>query len=986
MPHRIEVAFRPDVFDAAGETVRKRIVEDLGIGVSSVKTADVYTVDAKLSREQLEMVAKELFSDPIIQNFSVDKPVAVQVGEFDWLIEVGFKPGVTDNVGKTAKEGIEDILKTRLDGAVYTSRQYLIRGKLERSDIEKIASELLANDLIQRWTIMDFNAFKRKGVKAAVPKVELKHRPSVKEINLNVSPEKLLEISEKRHLALNLEEMLAIRNYFTSPKAAEERKGFGLSGKPTDVELEAVAQTWSEHCKHKIFNAEIEYECNGEIQKIDGLFNTFIRKSTEEIRKRKDWILSVFWDNAGVIRFNDDWLFSLKCETHNSPSNMEPYGGALTGIVGVYRDPMGTGKGSRLVFGTYGFCTGYPAYKGDLNPKIHPKMLLEGVRKGVEDGGNKSGIPTPYGIVLFDDGYMGKCIVYVAAGGLIPSEVGGRPGYEKKAASGDLIVMAGGRIGIDGIHGVTASSEKYSEHTPASHVQIGDPITQKNMMDFLVEARDRNLYTCITDNGGGGLSSSVGESARFSGGAELHLDKAPLKYAGLDPWQILLSESQERMTLAVPEQKRKALFQLAEKHGVEVTVLGKYTDSGKFHILYKGKTVALLDMEFLHSGLPKMKLKAKWRQPELGEPAEEKVPDYNQLLIGILSRPNICSKEYIVRQFDHEVQAGSVIKPLVGKESDVYSDAIVLRPVLTSMEGLAVSAGINPKFSQIDTYHMAANCIDEAIRRIIAVGGSLEQIALNDNFCWPSVTDDEYKLAQLVRANQALYDYTTAFGTPCISGKDSMFVEGDVMDKNGDLHRLSALPTLQFTAVGKIDDVRKCVTMDVKRAGDYVYVLGMTKDELGASEYYEMLGYIGKNVPRVDAEQSRRLYNRLSSAIHKGLVSSAHGCYRGGLAIALAQSSFAGGLGIELHFSRVPETGVNTDDKLLFSESAGRFVVTVQPKKAPEFESLMAGTVFSKVGRVRIDKKLIIHGLDEKTIIDADIDKLKKAWKSPMEW
>lgn len=983
--HRIEVGFKPGVFDAYGERIKKDIVGDLGIDVSSVFTIDVYIIDERLSINELEKIAKELFVDPIIQRYSIDKPIAKDMN-FDWLIEVGFKPGVTDSVGKTAKNGIEDILKRKLTGGVYTSKQYLIGGNINKSDAESIAKELLANDLIQRWVVLSYEKFRKNGVEYYVPKVILKHKPTVKKINLNVSPQKLIEISRKRKLALNLEELLTIREYFRNPKIINKRKRYGLSKNPTDVELEVIAQTWSEHCKHKIFNAEIEYECDGKLERIDGLFNTFIKRSTEKIKKEKKWVLSVFWDNAGVVRFNDKWLFSLKCETHNSPSNMEPYGGALTGIVGVYRDPLGTGKGSKIIFGTYGFCTGYPNYRGDLKPKIHPKQLLEGVRKGVEDGGNKSGIPTVYGTVIFDDGYMGKCVVYVSAGGLIPSKINGELGYKKHITPGDLVVMVGGRIGIDGIHGVTASSEGYSQYTPSTHVQIGDPITQKNMMDFLIEARDMGLYNCITDNGGGGLSSSVGETARFSNGVELHLDRAPLKYEGLDPWQILLSESQERMTLAVPEKNVKTLFQLAKKHNVEVTILGRYTNSGNFHILYKGKTVGLLDLKFLHNGLPKMKLKARWEKPKFEEPNIERVLDYTKLLMDMLSRPNICSREYIVRQFDHEVQGGSVIKPLVGKENDVHSDAVVLRPILSSLEGLAIASGINPKYSQIDTYHMTANCIDEAIRRIIAVGGDLENIILNDNFCWPSVLNDKYKLAQLVRANKALYDYTIAFKTPCISGKDSMFLEGDILDKNGNIHRIFALPTLQFMAVGKIEDVRKCVTMDVKNSDDYVYVLGMTRDELGASEYYEMLGYIGRNIPKVNAYQFKRLYNKLSMAVKKGFVNSIHGCYRGGLGVSLARSSFAGGLGMEIYLSKVPILNVRSEDKILFSESAGRFIVTIPQTKIKEFETIMRGTVFSRVGKVREDKKLIIHDLKDETIIDVDIDQLKTAWKTPMNW
>ncbi|MEK6807916.1 MAG: AIR synthase-related protein, partial [Nanoarchaeota archaeon] len=549
-----------------------------------------------------------------------------------------------------------------------------------------------------------------------------------------------------------------------------------------------------------------------------------------------------------------------------------------TGIVGVYRDPMGTGKGCKLIYGAYGFCTGNPFYKGELKPKIHPKRLLAGVRAGVESGGNKHGVPTVYGITFFEDGYMARPAIYVLAAGLIPSKVRGEAGYEKKADPGDLIVMAGGRVGIDGIHGATESSMEAGEWISASHVQIGDPYKQKKLHDFLIEARDLGLYKCITDNGAGGLSSSVGEMAQFSNGFELRLDKVPLKYSGLAPWQILLSESQERMTLAVLPEKKDELFKLAEKHDVEVTVIGKFTNSGKFYCAFEGERVTDLDMNFVHHGVPQMELEAEWLSPQergLSEPDFQESEDHSAILQEMLARINIASKEYIVRQFDHEVQGKSVIKHLLGKDSDVFSDAVVLRPSFDSKEGLAVSAGINPVFSKIDTYWMTALAIDEAVRRIIAVGGNLKQIALNDNFCWPSPLpsgqnpDAKYKLAQLVRANQALYDFTLTFKTPCVSGKDSMSMDGIVKDENGE-RRLSALPTLQFSAVGKVEDVEKCVTMDVKNPGDLVYILGETRDELGGSEYYEMRGELGLNIPKVNAEKFIKLYNSLSQAVEKG--------------------------------------------------------------------------------------------------------------------
>lgn len=984
MVHRIEVGFKNGAKDAKGESIKKRIIDDLRIDVEKVKTIDVYTIEANhLTKNQLIFLGKSLFSDPIVQEFSLDKPL---IRDFDWLIEIGFKPGVTDNVGKTSKEAIEDIFKKKLDGSVYTSKKYLISGaNLKKEDLERIAKDILANELIQQWLI----TAQKEARYLPIPKVNIPHQPTITEINLNVSDKDLLKISQERKLALNLKEMKVIKEYFLKPEIISERKKVNLNQNPTDAELEAIAQTWSEHCKHKIFNAKIIYWNDEGRKEIDSLFKTYIKSSTEKLKEELNWVVSILWDNSGVMKFNDDWLFAFKGETHNSPSNEEPYGGAITGIVGVYRDPMGTGRGAKLIYGTYGFCTGNPFYNGPLRPKFHPRRLLEGVRKGIEDGGNKSGIPTVYGITFFDNGYMGKPAIYVLAAGLIPSKINGQPSYKKEIKPGDLIVMTGGRVGIDGIHGATESSMEAGEWISASHVQISDPFTQKKLYDFLIEARDLGLFKAITDNGAGGLSSSVGEIAQFSGGFELELDRIPLKYSGLDPWQILLSESQERMTLAVHPEKIEQFLNLTKKHEVEATVIGKFTDSGKFYCTYNSKTVAYLDMEFIHHGLPQMELEGEWLSPKergLKEPKLPKIEDHTSFLREMLARINICSKEYITRQFDHEVQGTSIIKHLVGKNSDVFNDAVVIKPIFDSNEGIAVAAGINPKYSQIDTYWMTALGIDEVIRRIIAVGGNLKQIALNDNFCWPSPlpskgnSDAKYKLAQLVRANQALYDFTLAFKTPCISGKDSMSMDGWVKDIDGKSYRISALPTIQFSAAGKIDDVGKCITLDVKKPRDLVYILGMTKDELGGSEYYEMRGEIGLNIPKVRPKEAIKLYNAFSKAINKKLVASAHGIYKGGLAVALAQISFAGDSGLEIDLDKVPTENLKDIDKILYSESTCRFLITISPENKEKFEKIMTGNIFREIGKVKDDNVFKIFA-NKKVIIKENISTLKEAWQ-----
>jgi phosphoribosylformylglycinamidine synthase II len=976
MASRIEVGFKNGIKDALGDITRKRIVEDLHINVENVRTLEAYTIDADISLEQVTILGEELFADPVIQVFS-HKPLAK---DFSWLIEVGFNPGVTDNVGATAKKASQDILKTMING-VYFSRQYLINGDITKEDAQKIAGGLLANTLIERWEIIQRKEWdKDSGVHLPLPVVKGKHKPQVGEIDLDINDSKLKELSTQRLLALNLSEMKSLQKYFNRDDLMKERKKIGI-GSPTDVEIEVLAQTWSEHCKHKIFNSHITYTDEKGSLTIHSLFNTFIKRATKEINK--PWLVSVFTDNAGVIKFNEYHNLVMKVETHNTPSALDPYGGAITGIVGVNRDPLGTGIGARLIFNTDVFCFASPFYDKELPLRLlHPKRIFEGVRRGVEHGGNKSGIPTVNGCIVFDERYLGKPLVYCGTGGIMPSKINGKPTHLKEIHNGDLIVMTGGRIGKDGIHGATFSSLQLDEDSPVTAVQIGDPITQKKMLDFLLEARDTGLFRSITDNGAGGLSSSIGEMAQLSGGCLIELDKCPLKYPGLDPWEILLSESQERMTLAVSPEKIKEFLYLAGTRDVEATVIGVFTDSGKFHVKYGERNVAYLDMEFLHNGLPTLKLNARWIKRMFEEPVLG-IVDLADALEILLSRLNICSKEYVIRQYDHEVQAGSVIKPLTG---DGPSDAAVIRPLLDSMEGVVVANGICPRYGDIDTYHMTACAIDEAVRNHIAVGGSFDHLAGLDNFCWcdpeksEKTPDGEFKLAQLVRANMALYDYTKAYGVPCISGKDSMKNDYQIGGR-----KISIPPTLLFSTIGKIEDVRKAVTMDVKRPDDRVYVLGITKDELGASEYFASLGFIGNDVPKVNASSARKLYIALEKAIHEGTVASCHDCSDGGLGVALAESAFSGDFGMTIELTKVPVENIKRADTILFSESQSRFVVTVAPENVKRFEALMMGNVFADVGAVTAQLNFTVMD-GEKVVLSTGIDALKDAWQKTLRW
>jgi phosphoribosylformylglycinamidine synthase len=999
MPSRIEVALLTRLKDALGARITKRAQENLGLDVADVRTIKVYLIDAGITPDELVAAAKGPFSDPVINIVSVDSPLADRLDfKWDWIVEVGFRPGVTDNEGRTSREALKLLLSRDIgqEEGVYTAIQYLIQGGLDRAAVETLAGGLLANDLIQRTIIiardeLDSLWLQKQNPFYSIPKVKETVDAAVEKIDIaGLSDEELIAISRQRVLALNLEEMHILQDYLKKQDVIEDRKKVGLGACFTDVELEAIAQTWSEHCKHKIFNARITYVEDGKESVIDSLFDTCIRAATEKVRKDKgdrDFCLSVFKDNAGVIRFNERYNVAFKVETHNSPSALDPYGGALTGIVGVNRDPFGTGMGSRLIFNTDVFCFGPPDYAQPL-PKglLHPKRIFEGVREGVEHGGNQSGIPTINGSILFDERYIGKPLVFCGTGGLMPREVCGRPGHEKNARPGDCIVMCGGRIGKDGIHGATFSSEELHEGSPATAVQIGDPITQKKMTDFLLKARDLCLYNSITDNGAGGLSSSVGEMAQETGGFELHLDRAPLKYQGLRPWEILLSEAQERMTVAVSPDKLDEFMTLAEKMDVEATNLGTFTSSGRFHCLFNGKTVAYLDLEFAHNGVPRLDLQAVWSQPQYEEPVPSPPGDLGVELKALLSRYNICSKEYVVRQYDHEVQGGSVVKPLSGVQNDGPSDAAVIRPDLDSFEGLVVAHGICPRYSDIDTYHMVCAAVDEAVRNAVATGGDMDFMAGLDNFCWcdpvqsEKTPDGRYKLAQLVRANKALYDICTAYGVPCISGKDSMKNDATI----GGV-KISIPPTLLFSVIGRMDDVRRAVTIDVKRPGDLVYILGVTYPELGASEYYARHGFTGNSVPRVRMEDASRRYRAVSRAIKAGLIASCHDCSDGGLGVAIAESAFSGGFGMDIDLGKAPRQGVDRLDTLLFSESQSRFVVTVHPDARSAFEKTIAGTGFAMVGMVSRQPVLTFE-FEGKVVLKEDIHGLKDAWQRPLSW
>ncbi len=984
-PWTVRVTTREDLADPRAATLQRKAADWLNISIADAAVCDTYRCTMELSPGEQDRVVDELFVDPVAEE-AVNRSVAA---DFDWVVTVGFKPGIKDNEGDRATGAVQDLVGGERHGRVYTATDYLLRGDLSRGQVEEMASELLANEMLHDVEVRPAEAFAEQA-DDTVPDIGTASEAAVE--TFPPEPDTIAAVCDRRNLALSDEEIAALCDHFQDDAVRERRAEDGLPEQVTDLELEAIAVTQSEHCKHKIFNGTIRYTDTetGETEVIDSLFDTYITRATEEIDP--DWILSVFWDNAGVIEFTDDHAVTLKYETHNSPSGKEPYGGALTGIVGVYRDPMGTGRGSRIVAGSYGYCTPEPFYDGELDPDIAPERLLEGIVNGVRDGGNKSGVPTVFGYSKHHNSYLGKPLVYVGAVGLMPKEVDGDPAWEKQVESGDRIVTVGGRVGRDGIHGVTEASLEFGDHITGSHVQIGDPFTQKKVHDFLMEARDEGLFGLIWDCGGGGLASAVGETAEFADGCVLDLDAVPLKYEGLDPWEIIISESQERMLLGVPPENMDRLDELAATHDVEVSDIGEFQDSGRFRVRWEDEVIASLDLEFLHHGFPRLDLDAEWEQPEHPEPALDTAAHEEEFL-EMLQRPNIASSEWIQRQYDHEVQGSSVIKPFTGRNEDVDANAAVIKPLPDEDAGLALALGNCFEYAQIDPYWMAAASLDEAIRRVLSVGASLDHIALNDNFCWPNSLydpednpDGKQKLAGLVRANRALYEFTTAFGTPCISGKDSMFIDGEVPTGDGDTQKVSGIPSLQFAALGKVDDVERCINSSLKQAGDRIYVLGDTAAELGGSEYYAMHGEVGNSVPTLDADAAGRVYRAVDGLIDDGLLRSCRGCYRGGLAVTLAKKAFAGDRGLAVDLGAVP--GPAADDRtLLYSESPARFVVTVAPGRQDAVEQVLedAGVPYGRIGTVTAERTIDIAGTDGQTLLDLPVDRCRQAWQETFE-
>jgi phosphoribosylformylglycinamidine synthase II len=788
---------------------------------------------------------------------------------------------------------------------------------------------------------MNVSLYRKRSVPFQLYEVRLK----------GASDEQLLQVSRELAVGLSLEEMKKIQGYFLKK-----------SREPTDIEIQTIGQTWSEHCYHKTFKGEIIV---GK-KKIKNLFKTYIAKATKELDP--SWCFSVFEDNAGIIEFDQGFCIAVKVETHNHPSAIEPFGGAATGVGGVIRDVLGVWADPIACTDVLGFGPlNYDYAKLPLGIK-HPKYVYSGVVAGIGAYGNNMGIPTVNGAILFDESYVGNVVVYCGCVGMLPMDR-----FVRDTKPDDIILLAGGNTGRDGIHGVTFASAELtekSEEISRPAVQIANPIEEEKLRRAILEVRDRRLGSGITDLGGGGLSSAIGERAHVANcGAYVKLDKVPLKFQGLAPWEIYISESQERMLLSIPEKNLKEVLAIFEREDVEATSIGKFTDNSTLIIDYQGSRVAEIDVDFLFEP-PTVTREATWEVLEHDEPSFKEPKDFESVILKLLSAPNVASKESVIRTYDHEVKGKTVLKPVQGERAGP-SDAAVVKPLHNSWKGIAISCGINPNFGRISPYWMAASNIDEAIRNNIAVGG--RRIALLDNFIWGNPEKPD-RLNSLVKACQACYSVAKGFGTPFISGKDSLYNESPLGP---------VTPTLLITAVGMVQDVRKTVSMDLKQQGNLIYLVGQTRRELGGSEYYRLHGFSGKTVPQVDVKKALSVNESIIHAIDAGYVKSCHDLSEGGLAVAAAEMAFTGNYGIDLWLKNVsrPET-LTRNDFILFSESNSRFLVEVEEERQVDFEKVMKAGAFALIGRVKKPTAFTIFDVRDRDLVEIDLAKLRNAWKT----
>lgn len=1004
---RFEVAARAGEADPIAERAVAEAKEKLP-GATAITAAKVFLIEAPLADEQANAIAGELLADPIIQTASLGTAEAPADAR---IVEVHYKPGVMDPVAESTRDAICEMFPDVDPASVYvaTGERYNIVGETDEAALTRFAETALGNPVIQDVFLAPHHP--ESFPHGHAYDFQLSH------VNIrDLDDEALMVLSREGHLFLSLDEMKCIQNYYQD--AGRE---------PTDVELETLAQTWSEHCVHKTLKATINYKIEGDLPTffadkpnhaanddgsvtIGNLLKSTVAAATFKLKEDPrigDWLVSVFDDNAGIVKFDDTHGVAIKVETHNHPSAIEPYGGAATGIGGCIRDIMGTGLSAKPIANTDTFCVAHPG-KTDLPAGVlAPKRVLRRVVDGVRDYGNRMGIPTIDGAVYFHDDYLANPLVFAGCVGLIPlDKCFGDP------KPGDRIIILGGATGRDGIHGATFSSDELTDtHADEFNhaVQIGNAITEKKTLDVILQARDytdpqtgetKCLFNAISDCGAGGFSSAVGEMGEKVG-AYVTLDTAPLKYRGLSYTEIWISEAQERMPLAVPAEHVETLRQLAEAEDVPFCDLGYfgYEEEGTptLKLTYRGEEVGKLAMPFMHDGIPMPTREATWSptnpryQVETPKGKIEKDAALADKLLALLSHPNIASKHWVVRQYDHEVQGASVVKPFVGDQLDGPSDAAVLRPKLDSNKAIALSNGLAPHISEKanhtglatdgDSYQMVLHAIDEAVRNAVCVGADPHHIAILDNFCWAKC-DDPWQLGTLVRAAEACYDGAIAFQTPFVSGKDSLSNQFTAEDGS-----LITIPqTMLISALGIVNDATKARTMDAKAPGNALFIVGMTTPDMGGSHWAELVGDTDR-IPKADLVAGPKNAKAVANLIDQRLIQSAHDCSDGGMLVAAAEMAFAGRVGLDLDLAGVPNE-ICLPEHVCFSETPSRYLLEVHPDDSAKVveQLLAAGVPFGQIGTFADHQQLRVRKPDEGELLDIDLDTLRNTWLKPLDW
>ncbi len=947
MIFRVEV--KKKGIDKEGIALKTLALGELGIkGLKKIEVISLYFVDGDIEKEKFKKIAQKIFGDPVSVSVAVRSAHEVFVNKTPKRgksIEILYNPGVSDPQEESIQRTFADFGFSNVK--VRTGKRYKFQGDITEREVREIAEEFLYNPLIQHIA--------RVKEKVFIPGHDYIFK--LEEIPiLGKKNKELKEISEKRLLALSLKEMKAIQRYYQN-----------LGREPTDIELETLAQTWSEHCKHKTLRGDVIYQEIGKKvkrKKIKDLLGSTIFRTTKKLNK--PYCLSVFKDNSGVIELDRDYALTFKVETHNHPSALEPYGGAATGIGGVIRDCLGTGKGAKPILNTDVFCFAPPDFPRKKIPKgvLPPKRILKGVVFGVRDYGNRMGIPTANGALYFHKDFLGNPLVFCGTLGLIPKDK-----VEKEISPGDIILLCGAKTGRDGIHGVTFASLELSEEISSSVVQIGNPIEEKKLTDAIITARERNLIKAITDCGGGGLSSAVGELAKDFG-CEVYLDKVPLKYSGLSYTEIWISESQERMVIFTSPEKAEELIKVFKLFDCACTRIGQVSNDKKLRLYYRGNKVGEIDMDFLHSGNPKLVRKAKFSLKKFSHPFLPEPKDYNQILLKLLSSCNVASKEWVVQQYDFEVQGRTLVKPFT-------SDGCVLKPLYDKDYGVVVGCGIAPRLGLLDPYWMAATVVDEALRNIVSCGGDITHTAILDNFCFGN-PEKEKIMGDIVRACLGAAEAALRYNVPFISGKDSLYNEYKI--KGG--RSISIPPTLLITAVSVIPNIKMALTQNFKREDSSIYLIGETKDELGGSEYLNLLGEIKGKIPKVKFEIGLEIFKRLFEANKRNLLSSLHDVSEGGIGVAIAEMCIWGNIGAEIYLLEIPGSEkIKRDDFILFSESNTRFLAEVAKEREEEFEELFAGLPFAKIGQVK-DRFLSITG--HQCQISLPIAQISGCWQNSL--